>query len=237
MSEEIIEQINKDLALISDESGLSLKSSDGLSLRGDFSTLLRRIKHDNLTHELIVKAARIKNFEEIRPLKVLDATAGMGEDSFLLAACGFEVTLFEYDHIIAALLKDSIERAERDPKLAEIAGRMAVVEGDSIEYMRHIVRKAGIDAADYVYDVILLDPMFPERQKSGLIKKKFQLLQQLESPCSDEKDMLEAAIGAAGHKVIIKRPAKGPYLAGVKPDYSIEGKAVRYDCITCQAPR
>ena len=227
MSEEIIEQINKDLALVRGESGLSLKSSDGLSLHGDFSTLSRRIKHDNLTHELVVKAARIKNFEESRPLRVLDATAGMGEDSFLLAACGFEVTLFEYDHVIAALLKDSIERAGRDPQLAEMAGRMKVVEGDSIEYMRHIGRKTGVDMPD----VILLDPMFPERQKSGLIKNKFQLLQQLESPCSDEKDMLEAAIGAAGHKVIIKRPAKGPYLAGVKPDYSIEGKAVRYDCI------
>jgi 16S rRNA (guanine1516-N2)-methyltransferase len=79
--------------------------------------------------------------------------------------------------------------------------------------------------------VILLDPMFPERQKSALVKKKFQLLQQLECPCTDEEELLQAAINAKPRKIIIKRPAKGPFLANRKPDYSISGKAIRYDCI------
>ena len=82
-------------------------------------------------------------------------------------------------------------------------------------------------------DIVLLDPMFPERRKSALVKKKFQLLQQLESPCegADEGELLEAAEAAGPRRIIIKRPLKGPYLAGRRPGYSITGKAVRYDCI------
>ena len=79
-------------------------------------------------------------------------------------------------------------------------------------------------------DVVLLDPMFPAREKSALIKKKFQLLQKLEKPCSDETSLLEAAFAANPHKIVIKRPIKGPFLADRKPDYSIKGKSVRYDC-------
>ena len=79
-------------------------------------------------------------------------------------------------------------------------------------------------------DVILLDPMFPERKKSGLIKKKFQLLQQLEQPCSDEEELMETALAARPRKIIVKRPLKGPWLAGRKPHYSLKGKAIRYDC-------
>ena len=80
-------------------------------------------------------------------------------------------------------------------------------------------------------DVILLDPMFPERQKSALIKKKFQLLQKLERPCADEIELVNAAVAAHPRKVVIKRPLKGPYLAGRKPSYSLKGKAIRYDCL------
>jgi 16S rRNA (guanine1516-N2)-methyltransferase len=72
--------------------------------------------------------------------------------------------------------------------------------------------------------------MFPARQKSGLIKKKFQLLQQLEQPCTDEVELLNVALEAKPRKIVIKRPAKGPYLAEIKPHYSISGKAIRYDC-------
>ena len=65
---------------------------------------------------------------------------------------------------------------------------------------------------------------------SGALKK-FQLLHHLEAPCTDEEGLLRAAIACGPRKVVIKRPAKGPYLAGIKPSYSIDGKAVRYDCI------
>ena len=40
-----------------------------------------------------------------------------------------------------------------------------------------------------------------------------------------------SAIKANPKKVVIKRPLTGEYLAGIKPNYSIKGKAIRYDCI------
>ena len=84
---------------------------------------------------------------------------------------------------------------------------------------------------DFAPDVVLLDPMFPQRQKSSLVKKKFQLLHSLESPCANEEELLDAARAAGPKKIVIKRPAKGAFLAGIKPDYSLEGKKIRYDCI------
>ena len=72
--------------------------------------------------------------------------------------------------------------------------------------------------------------MFPERQKSGLVKKKFQLIHYLEAPAENEEALMQAAIDARPFKIVVKRPAKGPYLAGLKPSYSLDGKAIRYDC-------
>ena len=209
-SEELILRFHKD--------GLSL-CGEGLEMQGDLTHMIPRLKRNNLQREFLVKASRIKNLGE-HPLAV-DATAGMGEDSLLLAAAGYQVFLYELNPVIAALLKDSLRRAALIPELKEAVSRMHVREEDSILGM------AGLDTPP---DLILLDPMFPERKKSGLIKKKFQLLQKLERPCSDEERLFEAAWKAGPRRLVIKRPLKGPYLAGVKPDYSLPGKAIRYDC-------
>ena len=185
----------------------------------DFREMLPRLKQSNLQREMLVKAARIKGQE--MPQTLVDATAGFGEDSLILAAAGFQVRLYEFDEIIAALLQDCMDRAREIPELMEAVGRMELVCGDSVQGMRSL---------DYKPDIVLLDPMFPARQKSALIKKKFQLIQRLESPCSTEMDLLEAAMAADPKRIVIKRPLKGPYLAEKKPSYSLDGKAIRYDC-------
>ena len=205
------------LTLRLDADGLTL-CCDGQELRADFSHLLPRL--EGLSGEFLVKAAKIKNADA--PLTAIDATAGLGEDSFFLAAAGFHVTLFERNPVIYALLRDGLERASHDPRLADIAARMTAVHGDSI---------AAMAQADPAPDVVLLDPMFPARQKSALVKKKLQMIQKLEFPCLDEREMMRAAMQAKPKKLIIKRPPKGPWLAGIKPDHSMEGKAVRFDCI------
>lgn len=199
--------------------GLSLVS-DGQVLMGDFSRLIPRLRPNNLSQELLVRAAKIKDAEGA--LHAVDATAGMGEDSFLLAAAGFHVRLYERNPVIFELLSDSLKRALEIPELASAAGRMQVFSDDSIEAMRKLPETP---------DVILLDPMFPERQKSSLVKKKLQMIQKLEMPCADENELVLAAMQAKPKKLIIKRPPKGPYLAGIKPDFSSSGKAVRFDCI------
>ncbi len=206
------------LELRRDDEGLALVG-DGMVLRADFARLLPRLRADRLGRELLVRAARVRGVEA--PTAV-DATAGLGEDSLLLAAAGFTVTMFEKDPVIAALLRDALERAANDPRLAGVAAHMTLVEGDSV---------SGLCDLGFSPDVVFLDPMFPERTKSAAVKKKFQLLHHLERPCDNEGELLDAALAARPRKVVIKRPPKGPWLAGVKPSHSIAGKAVRYDVI------
>ena len=207
------------VSLVRDERGLALVG-DGMELRCDLAGMLPRIKPGRLSHELLVRAARVNH------PRAIDATAGFGEDALLLAAAGFHVQLFEHDPVIAALLADGLARAAADPQLSPIASRMRLTCGDSVQAL---TARASMDVAKP--DVVYLDPMFPARQKSAAVKKKFQLLHHLEAPCTDEEGLLRTAIACGPRKVVIKRPAKGPYLAGIKPSYSIDGKAVRYDCI------
>ena len=210
---------DSDITLKLDDNGLSL-ICDGMTLRGDFSKMYQRVRPQAIGSELLVRVAKIK--DEGRELLAIDATAGLGEDSLLLAAAGFYVTMYEQNPIIYELLCDAKRRAENDGALVNIVSRMNVICADSIDEMKNI---------SFTPDVVLLDPMFPERQKSALVKNKLQVIQKLEMPCVNEADIFTAAVNTNPQKLIVKRPPKGPYLANVKPDYSITGKAVRFDCI------
>ena len=218
VSEEYINGLSDAPYLYCEDGVLSLRYRD-MSLAGDYSEMQRRLKSANLRSELLVKAAGLKNVEHPR---VLDATAGLGEDSLLLAAAGCEVDLYEYNPVIAALLENTLERASHEASLSGIVCHMHLHKADSIKAMGELKE---------VPDVIYLDPMFPERNKSGLIGKKFQILQKLEAPCMDADKLLGAALRLKPKKIVIKRPLKGENLAGIKPAYSLKGKAVRYDCI------
>lgn len=228
--------LNLDCAqTIAREAGLELfETPDGLvltdgtlSLLPDYSHLIPRLKQGVVQRELLVKASKFKG--EPSPA-AFDATAGLGEDSLLLAAAGFRVTLCESNPVIAALLRDALRRAASDPFLGSIVARMKSVEGDSLQLLAE--QAGGSDGTDAApFDLVYLDPMFPGRTKSAAVKKKFQLLHRLEQPCADERAMLDAAFAAAPRKIVVKRPVKGPYLAGVKPSRSLAGKAVRYDVV------
>ena len=213
----IMDKPGEYLTIHFDSKGVSL-SGFGLTYQGDFAeTMMHRVTNGRLQHEMLVKAAS----SEKEGRKAIDATAGMGEDAFLLAAQGYEVTLYEQNPVVAALLKDAIRRAKKNQILKDIAGRMKVVEADSVESMSKL-----LDPVDVIY----LDPMFPKRQKSGLINKKLQLIQKLEPPCSEEKDLFDAAIKAGPSRIIVKRPLKSVCLDGREPSYILKGKAIRYDC-------
>ncbi len=209
-----------DILLRYNKEGLFFES-EGQVLHGDFSTLRQRLEKSRVDHELLVKAAKFKG-EKPEDLTAVDATAGLGEDSMLLAFAGFKVTLYERDPIICALLKDTVRRACKIQWLADAAKRMNVVEGDSITELPKMADPP---------DMILLDPMFPAKKNSGLVKKKFQMIYLLERQSSDEDCLLEAALKAHPRKIVVKRPAGGPFLGGLKPGYSISGKTIRYDCI------
>lgn len=213
----VSERMGEELTLVLDRDGLSLVGY-GLTLRGDFEEMLHRLTNGRLSHEMLVKLAKTAS---PHPTAV-DATAGMGEDALLLAAAGYEVTLFEQDAVIAALLRDTMTRARKHPVLKEIVARMTLIEGNSI---------AGMVSLEKAPDIIYLDPMFPARKKSGLINKKLQLLQKLEQPCTEEAELVGAALSLKPKKIIIKRPLNGAFLAGRKPSYTVKGKAIRYDVL------
>lgn len=251
------------LVLHRTEQGLVLEK-EKMSLRCDFLEMLPRIKPGKLQTELLVKAAKIKHKEPLHNNTIqtnnkvaqsgitndkslpaspiaIDATAGLGQDSFLLAAAGFTVYMFEQDRIIAALLQDALDRAKSDPALANIVERMHLFAEDSISALQRLGTSLSrdkqipqtSDSQPYLTvkpDVIYLDPMFPERTKSAAVKKKFQLLHHLEHPCENEEELLGAAMNIQPRKIVVKRMAKGPFLAGKKPSYSIKGKSIRYDC-------
>lgn len=222
-----LEEIEARAAGLALPDGLELRVIDGrltlcgggMQLAEDFCELLPRLRHDRLGRELLVKAARVRGVESPA---VVDATAGLGEDSLLLAAAGATVTMCESDPVIALLLADALRRAAGDPQLAGIVSRMTLVEADSVAVLGGLTEPP---------DVVYLDPMFPSRTKSAAVKKKFQLLHRLEAPCEDQDRLMAAALASDPRKVVVKRPVKAPIPADVKPSHSIAGKAVRFDVI------
>lgn len=217
--EKLPESQLESLRLQADRDGISLVKGP-CCLRADFSHMLPRLIPNNLNHELLIRASKCKT--NSGNLTAVDATAGLGEDSFLLAAAGFKVQLYERDPIIAVLLYDALRRGMQNAQLEPIIQNMDLQIADSVLMLPQL---------DISPDIVVLDPMFPRRQKSGLIKKKFQLLHQLEQPCQNEQELLDAARSCHPRKIVIKRPAKGPYLNGIKPSYSIQGNSIRYDCL------
>ncbi len=207
----------EELYLCIDEDGVSLKEGK-MVLRGDFSRLLNRISPAHIQHEKLLRAARLK---DVREGKAVDATAGLGEDSFILAAGGYHVLLCEYNPLIYILLKDTWERALKDPSVSDIAQRMEVRRGDGAKILTEL---------DYEPDLVYLDPMFPAKKKSGISTKKLQLFQRFEAPCSKEEELLDAAFTASPRKIVVKRPMKGDPLAMRRPSHSIEGRNIRFDC-------
>ncbi|CAM5307072.1 Ribosomal RNA small subunit methyltransferase J OS=Stutzerimonas stutzeri OX=316 GN=rsmJ PE=3 SV=1 [Stutzerimonas stutzeri] len=167
---------------------------------------------------MIAKAVGVQ--PGVRP-RVLDATAGLGRDAFVLATLGCTVELIERQPLIAALLEDGLARAAQDGEVAPIAARMTLRQGNAIELMRQWTGEPP--------QVIYLDPMFPHRDKSALVKKEMRLFRPFVGDDLDAPALLAAALELASHRVVVKRPRKAPIIDGAKPGYSLEGKSSRYD--------
>ena len=168
--------------------------------------------------QMIAKAVGIQ--PGIRP-RVLDATAGLGRDAFVLATLGCEMVLFERQPLIAALLEDGLRRGSEDAEVRAIVERMRLRQGNAIELMRQWQGEPP--------QVIYLDPMFPHREKSALVKKEMRLFRPFVGDDLDAGALLEQALALASHRVVVKRPRKAPTIVGPKPGYSLEGKSSRYD--------
>ncbi len=162
--------------------------------------------------------------------QVLDATAGLGKDSFVLASLGCGVTMLERSPIVQALLKDGLTRAqefarEQDGELFSLLQKMRLVTQDSREYLSTL-------APATFPDVIYLDPMFPERQKTADVKKEMAAFHSVVGKDDDADALLALALAHVNYRVVVKRPRKAPFLNNQTPSYQLEGKSSRYDIYT-----
>jgi len=152
---------------------------------------------------------------------IVDATAGLGRDSFLLASLGAQVTLIERSPKMHALLRDGLERAAatEDEELREIIGRMTLLEGDAKDLL-----------PDLMCEAILIDPMHPPRNKSALVKLELRQVREIVGTDDDAADLLHVALKCAQQRVVLKWPAKADPIAGIRPcSHQIVGKSTRYD--------
>ena len=189
------------------------------------ANLQYRQQHGGGRNEAIAKAIGIKGKESVN---VLDCTAGMGTDSFVMASVGAQVTMLERSSIIAALLENALIRADQadDVDCVKICERMALIEQDAITYLRDN------SAAATQTDVVYLDPMFPHKKKSALVKKEMRAFQMLLGPDQDSELLLTAAINFAPKRIVIKRPAIAPALENkqdILPSMAIGSKKHRFD--------
>jgi len=152
---------------------------------------------------------------------VIDATAGFGRDAFVLANLGCTITLIERNPLIAALLHDAVNRAINNDELHDIISRMSVINHNAIDYLNTLTSEKP--------DVVYLDPMYPSREKSALVKKDMRLLHQLAGEDNDSHQLLSSARLVARKRVVIKRPKSAPFVGDQKPDTHIESKNTRYD--------
>lgn len=171
--------------------------------------------------EAVAKAVGIKG--DYLPT-IVDATAGLGRDAFVLAAIGCRVTMFERHPVVAALLEDGLNRAYQDPEIGHwLQARLSLIYSNSLGSLSCITDKP---------DAVYLDPMFPHRQKSALVKKEMRIFQELVGSDSDADLLLDLARGIAKKRVVVKRPDYAPFLAEQKPTSSIKTKNHRFDIYT-----
>ncbi|MGO2127204.1 MAG: class I SAM-dependent methyltransferase [Pseudoalteromonas prydzensis] len=206
-----------------DDQGLSLRKTDEPKLGAinvDFVTgaVAHRRKFGGGKGQSIAKAVGLN--KGATPV-VLDATAGLGRDGFVLASLGCKVILHERHPVVAALLYDGLQRAYNDAEIGPwMQQNMSLVFGSSHTLLAQ---------CDSMPDVVYLDPMFPHREKSALVKKEMRVFQDLVGADNDADDLLEFAYPLASKRVVVKRPDYAPFLNNQTPSMQIKTKKNRFD--------
>lgn len=155
--------------------------------------------------------------------RVFDATAGLGQDAFLLAALGCTVTAAERCAVLVAMLHDGLARgrAYGDQALKAILDRITVVQGDARELLPAL---ADAERPDVVY----LDPMYAPRRKAVAVRKEMRVCRMLVGDDADAAELLRVAVRVARRRVVVKRHRLAPPLAPAPTALRV-GTTVRYD--------
>jgi 16S rRNA (guanine1516-N2)-methyltransferase len=163
--------------------------------------------------------ARAIGLHKRADLHVLDATGGLGRDAWTLAALGARVDLVERQPMLAALLRDAHDRAINDATHAATAQRLQLIESEA----------ATVLAGARHWDVVHLDPMYPDHGRHALPQREMQFLRELSGDDDDADALLSPARAACRLRTVVKRQLNAPHLAGQTPDFQLAGTQARYD--------
>ena len=211
------------LALVQTPTHLELRKRDEPKLGGIFvdfvsGAMAHRRRFGGGRGEAVAKAVGVKS--GYLP-DVVDATAGLGRDAFVLAAIGCRVRMLERHPVVAALLDDGLQRGYQD---AEIGGwlreRLTLIHAPSAQALGEITPAP---------DVVYLDPMYPHRQKSAMVKKEMRVFQSLVGADEDADALLAPARRLAKKRIVVKRPDYAPPLAGIATQSAVVTKSHRFD--------
>ena len=233
-----LSQIATQPILLLDEKDKLSWLSEGLSVAPEWDKLQRRVVSAGRKSELLLQAAKLTADSQ-----VIDATAGFGHDSLILASTGAQVTMLEQQPLMALLLLAEQLRMSTLPNWQELMSRLQIINTDALTYFARFNNYLGADNEQAI-DVIYLDPMFPEDSyqdsktgKGAKVGKHMQALHQLAHPptLDEEQQLLQSAqavVSQNGQKqgrVIVKRPQFAPLLADQQPSESWNNEAVRFD--------
>ena len=221
-----------DFVLLLNNQGVALQQTGRKApgpIRAEFAegSVDHRRKFGGGKGQMIARAVGIK--AGVYP-RVLDVTAGLGKDAFVLATLGCPVQLLERSPVVHALLQDGLSRAHNlavmdDPALLNIVQRMTLLAADSRTYLKQLEEAA-------CPDVIYMDPMFPEREKSADVKKEMRAFHTLVGKDEDADELLALCLAKARYRVVVKRPRKAAFVDARQPSYQLEGKSSRFDIYT-----
>lgn len=228
--------------LVLDEKNKLSWLSDGLSVAPEWDKLQRRVVSAGRKSELLLQAAKIT-----ADRTVIDATAGFGHDSLILASTGAQVIMLEHQPLIALLLLAEQQRMSTLPNWQKLMRRLQIINTDALSYFESIDftdSSNGLTANSHqTIDVVYLDPMFPEDSyqdsktgKGAKVGKHMQALHQLARPptLEEESQLLQSAQAivsqnASQGRVVVKRPQLAPLLAHQQPSESWHNEAIRFD--------
>jgi 16S rRNA (guanine1516-N2)-methyltransferase len=230
------------LLIIDDKGELSLLI-DGISVAPNWAKLQRRIVSAGRKSELLLQAAKLTADK-----RALDATAGFGHDSLILASTGAQVTMLEQQPLLALLLLVEQQKMASESNWQKLMARLTIINSTAEAYL------ASSDAQAANYDTIYLDPMFPDDSydnsktgKGAKVGKNMQALHGLVAPPTSEAEIklfelaqtaitnsakqesAETGIDNSSRRLIVKRPISAPHLAGQVPDESWQNEVVRFD--------
>jgi 16S rRNA (guanine1516-N2)-methyltransferase len=212
--------VGSKLSLVPSRTHLSMR---GKGIYVDFlsSKFAYRLQYGGGNSQLIAKAVGLKKYG--LPLKIVDVTAGLGQDAFVLASLGCQVHMIERSLIIYMLLQDAWKRALNAQ--CEAADRLTLLHGESVDFLRSLQRARDKNNVDIIY----LDPMYTVAKRHALPKKALCILREVVGDDEDAAILLKTALACYAKRVVLKQPRHAKNLIEVRPSLQFVGKSTRFD--------